>query len=381
MAHLKLVVIGSLAESLVNFRGDLLRELVSRGHEVVGAAPEGPAWVAETLEAWGVRFAPLPMQRTGSSLRQDLRLYLALRRLFATEKPDAVLGYTIKPVAYGSLAARAAGVRRIGAMITGLGYAFMPAPALGQRVVQAVARRLLGAGLACCDTVFFQNPDDEAEFRRRELLPAAAKVVRINGSGVSVERYAQAPWPDGPLCFLFIGRLIRDKGIGEYIEAAAAVKRAFPQVRCRVVGPLDSNPSSLKASELEAAQAAGAIEYLGALRDVRPVLREAHVLVLPSYREGTPRTVLEAMATGRPALTTDAPGCRETIEPGVSGWLVPPRDAGALSQAMLELCRSPIDELRRAGGQARQRAEDIYDVRKVNQVLIDGWISDREKTA
>lgn len=378
---MKLVVIGSLAESLVNFRGDLLRELVSRGYDVIGAAPEGPPWVEETLDSWGVRFAPLPMQRTGSSLQQDLRLYLAMKRLFATEKPDAVLGYTIKPVAYGSLAARAAGIGRIGAMITGLGYAFMPAHALRQRAVQAVARRLLGAGLERCDTVFFQNPDDEAEFRRRGLLPAAAKILRINGSGVNVERYAQAPWPAGPLCFLFIGRLIRDKGISEYIAAAAAVRQAFPQVRCRVVGPLDSNPSALTAQEIKAAQSAGLIEYHGALRDVRPMLREAHVLVLPSYREGTPRTVLEAMATGRPALTTDAPGCRGTVESGVSGWIVPPRDAEALSQAMLELCRSPIDVLRRAGEHARRRAEDIYDVRKVNKVIIDGWLSDREKTA
>lgn len=378
---MKLLVIGSLAESLVNFRGDLLRELVARGHQVVGAAPPGPPWVAETLAGWGVRFAPLPMQRTGTSLRQDLELYRAMKRLFAAERPDGVLGYTIKPVVYGSWAAAASGVRHIGAMITGLGYAFMPASSLPQRAVQAVARRMLAAGLSRCDAVFFQNPDDEAEFRRRGLLPARVRVVRINGSGVNVERYAQAPWPEGPPCFLFIGRLIRDKGIAEYIEAATVVRREFPQVRCRVVGPLDSNPSSLTQQEIDAAQAGGAIEYLGALRDVRPALREAHVLVLPSYREGTPRTVLEAMATGRPALTTDAPGCRETVEHDVSGWLVPPRDAAALAQAMLGLCRAPAEVLRQAGTRARRRAEEVYDVRKVNQVLIDGWIPDREKAA
>ena len=366
---MKVLVIGSLAESLVNFRGDMLRLLVELGHDVVALAPPGPDWVQGRLTSWGVRYVPLPINRAGTSIAADWGLLRQLRRLFMAERPDVTLGYTIKPVVYGSIAAWLAGVPRVAAMVTGLGFTFMPASGWKARAVQAVARLLYRAGLACTDVIFFQNGDDEAEFRKRGLLPAHARVLRINGSGVHLGRYALAPLQGGPMRFLMVGRLITDKGVREYIEAARQLLASHPQARCDLVGPADDNPAALTPAELAQAVASGAIHYHGATQDVRPFIRHCHVFVLPSYREGTPRSVLEAMAIGRPILTTDAPGCRDTVVPGETGLLVPVRDADALAQAMKAFCDMPHDELVRWGQAARARAEVVYDVARVNGVI------------
>ena len=372
---MKVIVIGSLAESLVNFRGDLLRHLVAQGHEVLALAPAGPAWVQERLDGWGVRYLALPISRAGTNVAADLRLLGHLRRLFKAERPDVTLGYTIKPVVYGSIAAWLAGVPRVAAMITGLGFTFMPANGWKAHTVQAVARGLYRAGLACADMIFFQNGDDEAEFRQRGMLPPRARIVRINGSGVHLGRYALAPLPDGPLRFLLVGRLIGDKGVREYIAAAVRLLEARPKAQCHLVGPLDDNPASLTAAELAQAGDAGAIYHHGATQDVRPFLRDCHVFVLPSYREGTPRSVLEAMAVGRPILTTDAPGCRDTVLPGENGLLVPVRDAAALAQAMITLCDMPRNALHRMGLASRARAEAVYDVVQVNRVIAEALLN------
>ena len=375
---MKVLVVGSLAESLVNFRGDLLRALVAKGHVVVAAAPQGPDWVMTRLADWGIRFVSLPMSRTGTNLAADLRLLMSLRTLFLRERADVSLGYTIKPVIYGSIAAWSAGVPRIAAMITGLGFTFMPATGWKATLVQRVARLLYRAGLACVDTVFFQNGDDEAEFRRAGLLPRRLQVVRINGSGVNLDRYPCAPLPPAPMRFLLVGRLIVDKGVREYIQAAARLRALHPDAQCHLVGPLDENPSALSPTELQAAVNSGVIHYHGASKDVRGFLRDCHVFVLPSYREGTPRSVLEAMSMGRPILTTDAPGCRETVVPGVNGFLVPVRDVAALTKLMVELCETPLPLLQGMGRASRELAEAKYDVHRVNAVITLALLPDAQ---
>ena len=187
--------------------------------------------------------------------------------------------------------------------------------------IATIARRLYRLALGRCELVFLQNADDRAELERQNMLPARARVAMVRGSGVDLAHYAPAPLPSGPMSFLFLGRLLYDKGIGEYVEAARAVKAIHPEARFRVVGWLDTNPECVSRADLDGWVASGTIEYLGARDDVRPHLREAHVLVLPSYREGTPRSVLEAMSMGRAVITTDAPGCRDTIVDGESGLL------------------------------------------------------------
>jgi len=364
---MRIVVIGGWAPSLIKFRGPLLAALVARGHEVIAMAPERPGGEPEVragLEALGVQFAPIELQRAAIDPIGDARALGGLVRRLRALGPDLVLGYTIKPVIYGSIAARLAGVPRRAAMITGMGSALTQVHTAKQRVVAGLARALYRAGLAQCQVVIFQNSDDRDELARAGAVPGRARIAIVRGSGVDLAHYAPSPLPPGPPVFLFLGRLLRDKGIAEYVAAARAVRARHPDATCRIAGWLDPNPQSLSRGELDAMVAEGAVEYLGAPDDVRPHLAAAHALVLPSYREGTPRSVLEAMSMNRAVITTDAPGCRETVIDGESGLLVPVGDAGALAAAMMRLAgaRDLLERLATAG---HARAVELYDARKV----------------
>lgn len=367
----RILIIASLASSLRNFRGPLLEDLLARGHTVHAAAPEletdteTQAW----LEARGVACHACPMARSGLSPVGDLRCMLALYRLMRRLRPDISLGYTIKPVIWGGLAAWMARVPQRVALITGLGYAFT-GEAHGKRaLVRGIVRRLYALALRRATLVFFQNPDDHADFDRWAILPPALPARVVNGSGVDTAAFAPAPFPDTPMRFLLIARLLGDKGIREYVAAAAALRSKWPDAEFHLVGPLDPNPDGISETEVRGWQEAGHVLWLGAQGDVRPALADTHVYVLPSYREGTPRTVLEAMSMGRPVITTDAPGCRETVEDGVNGFLVPPRDPVALAAAMERFLVEP-ELIHRMGAASRQRATEKYDVHKVNAVMI-----------
>ena len=362
-------VLGSFAESLINFRGPLLRELRRRGHRVLAGAPAIDAATRARLEALDVEAVDVPLSRTGMNPLRDLASLRALTRIFRAVRPDAVLSYTIKPVIYGSLAARRAGVPAVYAMITGLGHSFAR-DTFRQRLIGAAARVLYRRALRGTRRVFFQNPDDRADFLSMGLLRSEDQAVLINGSGVELEHFAPAPPPERLACLL-VARLIREKGIREYAEAARCVRAERPEVAFRLAGWFDENPHAIDRREVDAWVRDGDIEYLGRLDDVRPALAECAVYVLPSYyREGTPRTVLEAMAVGRPIMTTDWPGCRETVEPGVNGVTVPVRDPAALAAALRELLADPA-RLAAMGAASRRMAEAKYDVHKVNAAILD----------
>lgn len=364
-----IAVLGSFAESLISFRGPLLQELIQLGHGVVACAPTAPAPVVASLAAMGVAYRDVPIRRTGLRPDQDLYALCALTALFRKLRPDVVLSYTIKPVTYGLLAARLAGVPRRFAMITGLGYTFIGA-GLQAKLASAAARQLYRLSLRGADRIFFQNPDDLALFEGLRLFRRSEQAVMINGSGVDIDAFRPAPLPQGDVSFLLIARLLRDKGIREYVEAARQVRARFPRTSFHLVGRLDDgNPAAISAHELREWENEGIVRYLGRLDDVRPALAAASVYVLPSYREGTPRTVLEAMAMGRPIVTTDAPGCRETVQPGVNGYLVPVRDTDALARAMARLVEAP-ELLAAMGRESRRIAEEKYDVHKVNRVIL-----------
>ena len=282
-------------------------------------------------------------------------------------KQDAFLGYTIKPVLYGSLAARLAGISGIFSIITGLGYAFSRGDSR-QRFAGIIAQFLYKISLSCNQKVYFQNPDDRNLFKELGFLRGADQVVLINGSGVDVSFFKKTPFPTG-VSFLLIARLIKDKGIIEYVEAARIIKAKYPGVLFRLVGWFDDNPTSIKKEDLDLWMEDGIIDYLGRLEDVRPAITASSVYVLPSYREGTPRTVLEAMSMGRPVITTDAPGCRETVIDGENGFLIPIKDVNALVQAMERFILQP-ELVVKMGKRSREIAEVKYDVHKVNTVIM-----------
>lgn len=368
---MRIVILAGFARSLINFRGPLVKALCDVGLEVHAVAPglHNDLETRRQLEAWGVVIHDVAMQRTGTNPIKDVGALRSLHRLFREIQPDAMLGYTIKPVIYGTLVAWLARVPKRYALITGLGYAFT-GEAKGKRaLVQRLVRSLYRQALRRADLTFFQNPDDEALFRQLGLLDSGANTLVVNGSGIDTARFEQAPLPKDIPSFLLIARLLGDKGVREYVAAAARVRERHPDAVFRLVGDIDANPDSVTCQELDGWIATAHIEYLGKLDDVRPAIAESSIYVLPSYREGTPRTVLEAMAMGRAIITTDAPGCRETVVEGENGFLVPVKSVDALVSAMERFILEP-ELVARMGQRSREIAEEKYDVHKVNQVML-----------
>jgi glycosyltransferase involved in cell wall biosynthesis len=374
---MKFLFIASYPASILRFRGALIAAIKDTGFEVHVAAPDFGAYPDEhqVLKDLGYYVHDITMQRTGTNPKKDLKTIIELYRLMTKVKPDYVLGYTIKPVIYGSLAAKLARVPHIFALITGLGYAFSGAEEVGYKKsnLQKVMHQLYAAALMTADKVFFQNPDDQALFKKMGILKPSTPSTVVNGSGVNVSEYSVAPLPtenDVPVPrFLLIARLLGAKGVREYAQAAAIIKSRHPNVQFDLVGWVDDNPDAIEQRELDAWIENGLFNFLGKLTDVKPAIADSSVYVLPSYREGTPRTVLEAMAMGRGVITTDAPGCRETVVDGHNGYLVPVKDAHALAEAMQKFIDEP-ELIAKMGRAARQVAMDKFDVNTVNQMML-----------
>ncbi|MEL6477348.1 MAG: glycosyltransferase family 4 protein [Pseudomonadota bacterium] len=362
----RILLIGNYGPSILLFYGDLIRRLVALGHRVDCSAPEGGAALAAELAAAGAAFHQVPLARAGINPLADRAYGQRLERLIRETAPDLVLTYTAKPNIWGAFAARRAGVPSI-AMVNGLGYAFMSGGGVKQRIARQAATWLYARATRLNRRVIFLNPDDRDLFFASGMLADPGKVRMLNGNGVDMAHYARAPLPEAPV-FLMISRLVGDKGVREYGAASVAVKARHPQARFLLVGYMDANPDCVAEAELEG-WIAGGVEFLGRLDDIRPAMEEASVYCLPSYREGLPRSSLEAMAMGRPLITTDAPGCRETVVAGETGLMIPPRDPVALEAAMERMIFTPA--LRTRMGEAGyKRASALYDVHKVTETLI-----------
>ena len=364
------LLVASYPDSIMNFRGPLLDTLLASNLNVHVAAPGLPkdSPIRQQLEAKGLHVHDIPLRRTGINPLADFSTLYHLWKLMRYIKPDYVLGYTIKPVIYGTLAAWLVGVPRRFALITGLGYAFQGG-ADERKLLKRLVQHLYRFALSKTEKVFFQNPDDLELFSASGILSDKTSAVIVNGSGVDVASFDVAPLPVQPH-FLLIARLLGDKGVREYVQAAAIVKKRYPDTVFSLVGWLDENPDTISQSELDRWIADGIVVFHGRLSDVRPAIADCSVYVLPSYREGTPRTVLEAMAMGRPVITTDAPGCRETVLDGDNGFLVPVKAVDELAFAMTRFIVQP-DLVARMGARSRQIAEEKYDVHKVNAVMLN----------
>ena len=364
----KVLLLGSYAPSLINFRGPLIAAIVARGHAVFAAAPGIDAPTAAAVRALGAEPVDVVLGRTSLNPVKNWQSARSLRRAMETIRPDVVIAYTIKPIVLGAPAARAAGVKRFVALITGMGYPFLGGLHPKRVAIRLTAMLLYRRALAASHVAIFQNPDDRRDFARLKLLPKRLATGLVNGSGVDLSRFTPQPVPERP-SFLMVARLLRDKGIAEFGKAAARLTAEHPDVKVTLAGWIDDSPDSIGQAELDAMIASG-IDYLGHLDDVRPALAQCSVYVLPSYREGTPRTVLEAMATGRAIVTTDAPGCRTTVEDGVNGFLVPVRDADALHEAMRRFVDAPALAAK-MGAQSLRLARERFDVERVNQAMLD----------
>ena len=373
---MKFLMISSFLPSVLNFRGKLLEAIAARGFEIHIMAPELSSFAEEhqQLLQLGYQVHEIPMQRTGTNPLADLKLLKHMYQQICRIQPDYVLSYTIKPVIYGTLAAWLAKVSHRFALITGLGYAFQNVESGQRSLFQKMVHGLYAQALKHADKVFFQNPDDLKLFQDMHLLQNNKPTVVVNGSGVNVQDFDVMPLPVNgkgqvKASFLLIARLLGDKGVREYAEAARIIKAQYPETEFHLVGWIDDNPTAISQAELDRWIAEKTINYWGRLSDVRPAIAASSVYVLPSYREGTPRTVLEAMAMGRAIITTDAPGCRETVSHGVNGYLVGVKSVDDLVHSMQYFIEDPkLIEL--MGQRSREIALNKYDVHQVNAHML-----------
>jgi len=356
MAKVTLVISINASWNIINFRTGLLGALRDAGYRVVALAPRDEH--SARFAALGVEYVPIEIEREGRSPLRDMNLlwryYRALRRL----KPDLLLAYTIKPNIYGSLAARALRIPVIN-NVSGLGTAF-----IAQGPLTRIVRRLYKAALGRSATIFFQNRDDRDLFVADGLVEARQARL-LPGSGIDLDRFRPAaylPAYAGACTFLMIARLVWDKGVGEYIEAARRVRAQCPEARFQILGFMDmSKRTAVTPPEVEGWVAEGLIEYLGQTEDVRNFIAAADCVVLPSYREGLPRTLLEAAAMAKPVITTDVPGCRDVVDEGVTGFLCAVRDAASLAAAMMKMARLSPKERRVLGTAGRAKVEAQFD--------------------
>lgn len=371
-SRLSICIIGNQAFSLLNFRGPLIAEMVKRGLNVFALVPDYDEHSRAEVRALGAEPIDFSLSRTGMNPIKDATDMLLLTRLLRELKPEIILCYAIKPVVYGTLAAWFAQVPKKLAMIEGLGYVFTPSVGrepFKRQTLRCVVNMLYIIAFNFADLVFFLNKDDINYFIKRGLIPPS-KTFLLGGIGVDLDDWAPAPPVTDPVTFLLVARLLKEKGIEEYAKAAKLIKQKYKDTRFILIGSLDSNPGALSLAEIEAWIDEGVLEWPGKVPYVRPWIAESSVFVLPSYyREGVPRSTQEAMAMARPIITTDAPGCNETVIDGENGYLVPIRDSEALAKAMERFIELP-DLIEKMGLASRKIAEERFNVHEVNLKIL-----------
>lgn len=370
----KIVLIGNTAGTLLNFRKELIVELIDQGHSVYCLVSDYNLETKASVKNLGAIPIDSTLNSKGINPIADIKATIKLSRILKNLQPDVVLSYFVKPVIFGTLAANMANIPRIIGMIEGLGNAFTLDNAnrlnFKKKTIQRIQIILYKRALPLLDTLIVLNPDDRKDLVDKYNIKVKNTIV-LGGIGVDLERFTYVPFDNqNPVSFVFVARLLKEKGVYEYLEAAKKVKAKYPNTNFCVLGGFDDeNPFALRRSELETYLSSGIVDYPGHVDNIADYLIKSSVFVLPSYREGFPRSTQEAMAIGRPIITTDVPGCRETVEEGINGFLIPAFDANSLADKMLQFIEQPnlINEM---GKQSRRIAELKFDINKINNKLI-----------
>ena len=359
---MRILVTSPKNKTVFNFRGDLIRDMIAHGNEVYVTGPNREFY--DDIMALGVReFIEVPLVKDNTSISGDFSYLKNLKSVMKEIHPDLVFAYTIKPVIYGSLAAKSCGISEVYPMVTGLGRVYA-SQNLKTKLVRLVTKTLYKTAFKGCKKVIFQNPDDVMEFVDGHYLPKDKTEV-VNGSGVNMSRFIRKELPEKPV-FLMVSRIIREKGVLEFAKASRILKQQIPEARCILLGGYDSSIGALKAEDLQEYIDDGSIEVPGEVKDPVSFYGQSSVFVLPSYyREGLPRTILEAMACGRPVITTDWTGCRVPIEEGRNGFLVPIKDAEALAEKMCLLAKDR-ELLKKMSDAAYEICSQKYEVSIIN---------------
>ena len=371
---LKIVIIGTVASSFLSFRAHLIQALLAKSYTVYAFTSEYTEEELSQIEGSGAIPITYELNRGGMNPLADVKAIYVLSKKIREISPDLVFSYFSKPVIFGTLAAKLAKVPRVIGMLEGLGYAFTEQPeglSKKAQLIKSIQVLLYKIALPQLDNIIFLNPDDP-----KDLLEAyhikVKQVDVLGGIGLDLDEYNYQPIEtiDSPINFLFIGRMLKEKGIHDFIAAAKIVKQIYPDVQFTVLGAIDFlNPGALQQSELDTLVSSSIINYPGQVNNVQDWIVASHVFVLPSYREGVPRSTQEVMAIGRAVITTDVPGCRETVIDGVNGFLVEKWNPQALAEKMIYFIEHP-KEIKKMGYESYKIAQEKFDANKVNELLI-----------
>jgi glycosyltransferase involved in cell wall biosynthesis len=357
-------LVASNSESIIRFRGDLIDSLIDSNRKVVALSPNIKNSSNSFFMSRGVSCEFIPIRNSSFNIFHDIRTFLTLIKLYKKYKVSEIMAYTIKPVLWCGLSSRFLNINYY-ALITGLGYSFY-GDSLKRRVLTKLVIFLYKAALKNSTYVFFQNKDNQDVFLKMGIIPRS-KACIVNGSGVNIKEFDIVELPKKGFRFLCISRLLGEKGLREYAAAARIVKNKFPNVEFDLVGSEDLSPDAIPLSEVR--NWSDYISYKGSTSDVRPYIKNSHVYVLPSYHEGLPRSTLEAMSMGRPILTTDTIGCKDTVENGVNGFKVQVKSVDELSKKMIWFIEHS-DHINKMGLESRKMVEDKFDVHKVNKEML-----------
>ena len=363
---MKIAVVTACTSTLPNYRLDMIKEFLNRDNEVIVFGDDCNERWNDFFEQWRIGYRQYSVSRNGLNPIHDLKTKKELKRLFRQENIECVWTYQVKPNIYGCLAAHEAGIDKIYAMMGGLGSVFRGSD-VKSRILKKIVAAEYKSAFKHVTKVFFQNTEDLGLFEELSIVDRDATVL-TRGSGVNLIEFERKPLPDNP-SFIFVGRLVRGKGVFEYLDAARIVKAKYPDSQFHLVGSMDSNPTSLTEEQLIPYIQDGTVLYHGQQDDVRPFLEKASCFVLPSYYgEGTPKSGLEAMAMGRPLVMADAVGCREVVKDGVNGFLVSPKSVSELADA-LSFFAEDTNHAKVMGEESYRMAVDVFDVDKVNDVI------------
>lgn len=369
-----IVFITTVASSIYGFRQPLIAELKKQGHQIYAFVSEYTEDELDKIQAMGVIPITYQLNRGGLNPFSDILSTYKLIKKLKEIQPDLVFSYFSKPVIFGTLAAKMARVPKIFAMLEGLGYTFTEQPeglSLKTKIIRKIQVILYRLSLPLADKVIFLNPDDPRDLLEKHQIKVK-KVEVLGGIGLNLSDYPYQPVQQTEnIRFLFIGRLLKEKGIHEFIEAAKIVKAQYPNTIFTVLGAIDNmNLGALSQTELDSYIQSGLIEYPGQVSNVSEWIANSHIFVLPSYREGVPRSTQEAMAIGRAIITSDVPGCRETVVDGVNGFFVPAWDSKKLADKMITFIENP-HQINQMGNESYRIAQEKFDVNKVNQRLLN----------
>lgn len=371
----KIVIIGTVASSILSFRANLIQALLKKQYNVYAFVSEYTQDELDGIAALGAIPITYELNRGGMNPLADAKATYALSKKIKEIVPDLVLSYFSKPVIFGTLAAKIAKVPQAVGMLEGLGYAFTEQPeglSKKAKLIKSIQVFLYKIALPKLDNIIFLNPDDLKDLL--EIYHIKVKQVNIlGGIGLDLDEYTYQPIETTglPISFLFIGRMLKEKGIHDFIAAAKIVKQSYPDVQFTVLGTIDSsNPGALQQSELDRLVFSNIINYPGQVDNVQKWIAASHIFVLPSYREGVPRSTQEAMAIGRAVITTDVPGCRETVIDGINGFLVEKWNPQALAEKMIYFIENP-EQIKIMGDASYKIAQEKFDADKVNKRLID----------